>query len=308
MRVLVTGASGFAGQPLVEALTREGHFVRAAVRNQQTASPAAIEVAVMPDMAASFDASALVAGCESVVHVAGLTHSSPEIPEAAYLSINCEAARTLAMASRAAGCRRFVYVSSVRAQTGPSAFHELTEQHPPKPTDAYGRSKLAGEEAVAEVLRGSDTAFVILRPVLMYGPRPKGNMATLMKLARSRWPLPIGSLCARRSILGIGNFCSAVAHVLRSPACDGGTFLLADSPAVTAADIVALCREALGRPAGVVSLPVPGAAFLLEQAGRGDLAGRLFKDLVVSTSAIEAAGWQAPFSTAEGLAEAMRTL
>jgi UDP-glucose 4-epimerase len=308
MRVLVTGASGFVGRPLVEALTREGHLVRAAVRRLETAPPAAAEVAAMPDMTSPFDAAALVSGCDAVVHVAGLAHSSPDIPEATYLAVNYEASRRIALAARDAGCRRFIYISSVRAQTGPSADHELTEQHPPQPTDAYGRSKRAGELAVAEALRGSDTAFVILRPVLIYGPHPKGNMATLMKLARGRWPVPIGGLRARRSILGIGNFCSAVSHVLRTPACDGGTFLLADGPPVTAGDIVALCRKALGRPAGILTVPAPGAATLLERTGKRDLAGRLFKDLVVSTGAIAATGWQPPFTTSEGLGDAMRTL
>lgn len=308
MRVLVTGASGFVGRPLVEVLAREGHAVRAAVRNLRSASPAAAEAVLMPDMAAPFDAGPLVSGCEAVVHVAGLAHSSPDIPEAQYLAVNCEAASILAVAARAAGCRRFVYVSSVRAQTGPGADHELTEQHPPRPTDPYGRSKLAGEAAVAEALRGSDTAYVILRPVLMYGPHPKGNMATLMRLARSPWPVPIGGLRARRSILGIGNFCSAVSHTLHTKACEGGTFLLADGPAITAAGIVALCREALGRRPGVPGVPVPGAAWLLERAGKPDLAGRLFKDLVVSTGAIEATGWKAPYTSGEGLADAIRTL
>ncbi len=308
MRVLVTGASGFVGRPLVEALAREGYLVRAAVRRPGTAPAAAAEVAAMPDMAAAFDAAELVSGCDAVVHVAGLAHSSPDIPEATYLAVNCEASRRLARAARDSGCRRFVYISSVRAQTGPGADHELTENEPPHPTDAYGRSKLAGEIAVADALRGSDTACVILRPVLMYGPHPKGNMATLMKLARQRWPVPIGGLRARRSILGIGNFCSAVSHVLQTPACDGGTFLLADGPAVTAAEIVALCRKALGRPAGIVTVPAPGAAFVLERAGKRDVAARLFKDLVVSTAAIEATGWKPPFTASEGLGDAMQAL
>lgn len=308
MRILVTGVSGFVGRPLVEALAREGNEVRSAVRRSDAAPAASVEVVPMPDMSAPFDAAALVSGCEAVVHVAGLAHSSPSIPEATYHAVNCEAARTLALASKAAGCKRFIYVSSVRAQTGPSAAHELVERDPPQPTDAYGRSKLAGEFAVADALGGSGTAFVILRPVLMYGPNPKGNMATLMRLAQGRWPVPIGGLRARRSVLGLDNFCSAVSHVLHSPACAGGTFLLADGPPVTAAEIVALCRQALGRRPGVLSVPTLGAATLLERSGKGDLAGRLFKDLTVSTAAIRETGWQPPRTTKEGLADAMRSL
>jgi UDP-glucose 4-epimerase len=307
MRVLVTGASGFVGRPLVAALAREGYLVRAAVRSSVQAPEGAAESVAMPDMTSPFDAPPLVSGCDAIVHVAGLAHSSPDIPEAAYHAINCEAARQLAMAARAAGCKRFIYVSSVRAQTGPSAAGVLTEHDPPQPTDAYGRSKLAGEIAVAEALRGSGTAHVILRPVLMYGPNPKGNMAKLMRLARGGWPVPIGGLSARRSLLGTENFCSAISHALRSPACVGGTFLLADGPPVTAGEIVALCRQALGRPAGVLSVPVPGAAVLLKRVGKRDLADRLFGDLIVSAQAIRATGWHAPQTTAQGLAGAIKS-
>lgn len=304
MRILVTGASGFAGRPLVDALAREGHGVRAAVRDRCTAPANAGEVVLMPDMRAPFAAAALVSGCEGVVHVAGLAHSSPAIPEAEYMAVNCEAARSLAEASREAGVRRFVYISSVRAQSGPSAPRVLSEADAPEPTDAYGRSKLAGERAVADALAGSATQYVILRPVLMYGQNPKGNMATLLRLAHLPFPLPLGGFSARRSLLGMGNFCSAVSHALAAPRCSGGTYLLADGPPLTAGEIVASFRRALGRPAHIVTVPVSGAASVLRLAGKADLAGRLFGDLVADTAAFRATGWRPPFTTAEGLAQA----
>ena len=67
----------------------------------------------------------------------------------------------------------------------------------PKPIDAYGRSKLAAEQGLAAL----DIDWVALRPVLVYGPGVKGNMAELIRLARSRLPLPFGGLTARRSLL-----------------------------------------------------------------------------------------------------------
>ena len=58
----------------------------------------------------------------------------------------------------------------------------LRETDPPRPTDAYGRSKLAAEDAV----RAAGVPFTILRPVLIYGPGVKGNLARLIELARKR--------------------------------------------------------------------------------------------------------------------------
>ncbi len=58
----------------------------------------------------------------------------------------------------------------------------LTEDLPPQPTDAYGRSKLAAERGLADL----DLDWVALRLVLVYGAGVKGNMAELLRFARSR--------------------------------------------------------------------------------------------------------------------------
>src|SRR5690606_20224571 len=89
-----------------------------------------------------------------VVHLAGIAHASRLIPEATYMAVNAEAAASLAEASRRAGASSFVLMSSVRAQCGPASAQVLRESDPPAPSDAYGRSKLAAERAVAEVLAG----------------------------------------------------------------------------------------------------------------------------------------------------------
>ncbi|MEZ5899322.1 MAG: NAD-dependent epimerase/dehydratase family protein [Hyphomicrobiaceae bacterium] len=306
MRVLVTGASGFAGRVLVAELARNGFVVVAGVRDGTGVIPGASSLVAMPDLSNTFDARCLVKDVDAVVHAAGLAHSSPEIPERVYQAINCQAARALAQASRESGVRRFIYVSSVRAQTGPSSDTVLTEADEPAPTDAYGRSKLAGEQAVVEALAGSQTDPVVLRPVLMYGPNAKGNMASLMRLARSRLPLPLGGIPARRSLLGLTNFSGAVAFALNAPTVSGRTFLLADAgTALTVGEILAALRAGLGRRSGIVNVPLPGMEKLLVAAGKADMAGRVFGDLVVSTDALVAAGWQAPMTSAQGLAAVM---
>lgn len=305
MRILVTGATGFAGPAVIAALTAQGHRVRAAVRRNRQPPCCAHDIVEAPGMAQAFDAAPLVAGVDAVVHLAGIAHASSSIPPDVYMAVNCEAARQLAAASREAGVRRFIYVSSVRAQCGPSVRGIVTESDAPAPTDAYGRSKLAGERAVAQALAGSATDHVIMRPVLMYGPRAKGNMAALMRLARSRWPLPLGGLTGRRSILSDDNFGSAVVHVLEAGERAGHTYLVADSKPLTAGEIVALLRAGLERSGAVLRLPLPGAATALRAAGKGDLAQRLFGDLVVSTQALTSTGWQPVESSAQGLARAI---
>lgn len=305
MRVLVTGASGFAGPAVLRALSRAGHHAIPGLRHGRP--PTAAEHVAIPDLGQPFDAAKIVAGFDAVVHLAGIAHSTRAIPYATYDRVNAEAVRALVEASRDASVKRFVLVSSVRAQSGASADHVLSETDTPAPTDAYGRSKLKGEAAARDVLAGSETSLVVLRPVLMYGPEPKGNMAQLMRLAGTGLPLPFGGLKARRSLLGVYNFADAVRHVLVAAEAAGKTLLVADDEPLSVGEIVAALRSGLERPARIFSLPLPGAEAVLRLAGKSDLAGRLYGNLMVSTGALRATGWQAPAAVHDGLASLLRT-
>jgi UDP-glucose 4-epimerase len=139
---------------------------------------------------------AALADVDAVIHSAGLAHA---------MSASCtEATIALARAAQRVGAKRFVFLSSIRAQSGPSAEHVLTEDLAPKPTDAYGRSKLAAEQGLAELALD----WVALRLVLVYGAGVKGNMAELVRLARTPYPLPLGALRSRRSLLSLDKLSS----------------------------------------------------------------------------------------------------
>ena len=100
----------------------------------------------------------------------------------------------------------------------------VREQDEPRPTNQYGRSKLAAEQAI----RASGVPFTIFRPVVIYGPHPKGNMRTVVQLARSRLPLPVANFTSRRSLLGVENLISAIIFALNNPVTIGETYLVAD--------------------------------------------------------------------------------
>ena len=68
----------------------------------------------------------------------------------------------------------------------------LTDRTVPQPVTAYGRSKLAAEEAIKSVLADSGCAWTILRPPLVYGPGNKANFGLLVKLVQTGLPLEIG--------------------------------------------------------------------------------------------------------------------
>ena len=306
--VLVTGATGFVGRYLVRHLAGDGWRVIAAARGTDgiVAGPGVTALA-LPDLGKRVHWSPLLAGVTHAVHLAGIAHAARDIPEAQYMAVNAEAAGSLAAAARAKGLKRLVMMSSIRAATGPVSAMPVRESDAPVPTDAYGRSKLEGERRVREALAGSATEFVILRPVLVYGPGVKGNMRLLMHLARSPWPMPFGSLRGRRSLLSLGNLASAVSHALTEPRCAGETFLVADKEPMMVAEILRDLRCGLGRKPWVFTVPLAPAALLVNIAGRQQAWQRLTGDLVADTRALRATGWVPPEAARDALAAAIAT-
>ena len=298
-RVLVTGATGFVGRPLVSALAQAGHAVRAAVRAADAAPfPAGTHVAANVDLTRPVDWRPLLEGVDAVVHLAGIAHTGAAIPDSVYDRVNRAATAGLAEAAARAGIRHLIFVSSVRAQTGAAAPHIVTEDDAPAPSDAYGRSKLAAEATVA----ASGVPFTILRPALIFGPGVKGNLRALLRLAALPMPLPFGAFDNRRSLVSLADFIGAVRLTLENPPTRAAC-LVAHPQALSLAEIVAALRRGRGRRPGLLSVPPVLFRRALEAAGKHDLWERLGGELVVDPSRLVAAGWKPSVPMPESLAE-----
>ena len=303
--VLVTGASGFLGRPLVDRLLGAGYAVRVVTRGSAPPFPNKVDVAIIPDLANAFDWKPILAGVNIVVHLAGLAHADVrETTPRTFDSINRVATQNLVRATRDEGIERFVFISSVRAQTGSSAIATVREADSARPTNEYGRSKLAAESAV----RAAGVPFTILRPVVVYGPHAKGNIQTLVQLASKPLPLPFSGFSSRRSMLGIDNFISAVLFVTNNPAAVGETYLVADSRAFTLAEIVTMLRKAQGREAGLFNIPPVLFRLALRLMNQSEVWARLGEELVVETTKLQTLGWRPANTTYEGFIAMMRAV
>lgn len=297
-RVLVTGASGFVGASLTRALAQAGMTVRAAARAPRTIPAlSGVEPVALPDLAMPVDWTPLLSGMDAVIHLAGIAHAGRDIPETQYDRVNRAATESLAQAASASDIRHFIFVSSIRAQTGPAADTPLNESDPPRPTDAYGRSKLAAEEAV----RRSGVPYTILRPVVIYGPGAKANMASLIRLANSPLPLPFGAFRNLRSLLAMDNLVSAVRFMLARPGADNEIYVLADPAPVTFAEIILTLRAALGRRPRLFDVPPALLTGILRVFGQSSLSERLAGTLVADAHKLRMAGWRPAVDTRRGL-------
>ena len=282
--VLVTGAGGFVGRALVPLLKTSGWTVRPVVR------------ADTGDIGPDTDWRPLLAGVHAVVHLAARVHVMRDRaadPEREFDRTNHLAAARLAAQAEATGVRRFVFLSSVKVH-GDTADHPLGAADTPCPNDAYGRSKLAAERAIAA--EADAMTIVILRPPLVYGPGVRGNFLAMMRAIERGWPLPLASLRNRRSLIYAGNLADAIRAALDGPP---GTYLPSDRDDVSTPALIRRTATALERPARLFPVPPALLRGLAAAAGKTAAAERLTGSLAVDGVL---PGWRPPFTMAEGLA------
>lgn len=296
-RVLVTGATGFVGQPLVRALVDVGYVVRAATR-RALLLPDAVDIAIVPDFSDPVDWDAILTGIDIVIHAAAHVHlDASNDGRDLGNRINFMTTYDLANAAARAGVERFLFISSVRAQCGISNELVINERDDVRPTNNYGRTKFAAELAIRE----AGVPFTTLRPVVVYGPNAKGSVKLMARLASLPVPLPFNNLSSRRSLLGVDNLISAIIFALNNPATIGETFLVADPNPVTVTELFLTLRRLQGRRPLLFGIPPTLFKTILKLIRQTHLWDRVFGNLVVDTAKLESFGWRAPIETYDGL-------
>jgi UDP-glucose 4-epimerase len=301
MKVLITGAAGFVGRALCGQLAAAGHAVMPTVRCR-AGIPNEV---VVGDIGRSTDWRMALEGCNAVVHLAARVHMMRDDAQdsvALYREINTEATLNLALQAADAGVKRFVFISTIKVNgEGRDAAYRETDV--PAPLDAYAISKREAEQGLQRIARETGLEVVILRPPLVYGPGVKANFLRLMQIIQRGWPLPLGAIRNRRSLLYLGNFVDAIQVCIEHPDAAGQTFLLDDGEPVSTPDLIRALARAMGRPARLPAVPVGvlelAGALLGKRAAVARLAGSLYVDNSLIRSRL---GWTPPFTMEAGLA------
>jgi nucleoside-diphosphate-sugar epimerase len=299
---LVTGANGFIGRVLCDALAASGRGVRRAVR--AAGADDRNEIAV-GDIGPATDWRAALEGVSHVAHLAARTHVLRETagdPLAEYRTINVSGTERLARSAVACGVRRLVFLSSVKVNGEHTGERPYTEKDAPAPEDPYGVSKWEAEQALARIAAETGLEVVMLRSPLVYGPGVKGNFLRLMDLVARGVPLPLGAVANRRSLVYSGNLAAAIVTALDSPQAAGKTYLVSDGEDVSTPDLIHALAQSLGAKPRFVALPLAVLGVVATLAGKRSEFVRLTGSLQVDSSRIRRElGWRPPFTLAQGL-------
>jgi dihydroflavonol-4-reductase len=315
MQAALTGATGFVGSHLADALRERGDDVACLVRSPEKAGALAAQGGrlVKGGLDDADALRALVSGAEVLYHVAGAVTAAAD---AQFDRVNQEGTARLCAAARDAGVRRLVYVSSLAA-SGPTARGTpLADTAPCAPVTAYGRSKLAGEAAV----RAGGVPFTIVRPPSVYGPRDRNQFLPAFKIARTGFAPVLGDGYQELSFIHVRDLARALIAAGTSPKTVGRAYHAAHPAVATQRELVALIGRAVGRRVRVIPVPRPIVLALLHVVGAAaDLVGsgtvlrptkapELFAPAWTCRSeALEAdTGWAAQIPLEAGLEETAR--
>lgn len=271
MKVLLTGANGFVGSHVLEALLATG--VATVVLLRQTSSRGFIESLlkqVEVRTGSLTEPAALRAALRDITHVIHCAGKTKALRRSEFDLVNRQGTRQVVAAINEAGptCRRLVLMSSLAASRPAAATAPAREDEPSAPPSAYGRSKLAAEREVREHCRAE---FVILRPAAVYGPRDR-DFLMLFKAVRAGFCPRFDGGRQPLSLVFAKDLAQATVACLAHPAAAGKVIHVASPEVVTSGALAEQVAELLGKRPFSPSLP---GAVLWPVCVLADLAARL---------------------------------
>ena len=303
-KVLVTGATGFIGKALVQALAEQQFNVIAGVRCiDQSQADTQIELG---DLASTTDHTAALQGIDVVIHLAArahIMHDTSSEPLAEFRKVNTAGTLNLAIQAAEAGVKRFIFISTIKVNgeltARDSAFQvELTAP----PVDPYALSKYEAEHGLMSLTQSTGMQVVIIRPPLVYGPGVKANFATIINWLARGVPLPLGAIHNERSLIALDNLLSFIMLCITHPKAGNEIFLISDREDVSTTQLLQKIARALHKKILLVPVSVSGMRFIAKLLGKQDMANRLFTSLQIDSSkATDLLGWQPVISMEEQL-------
>lgn len=266
MKVLVTGADGFIGSHLTEALVRQGHDVRAFVLYNSfnswgwlDCSPADIRASLdifAGDIRDPRGVSAAMKGCEAVLHLAALiaipySYHSPDT----YVDTNIKGTLNVLQAAREQGVKRVIHTSTSEVY-GTARSVPIAEEHPLQGQSPYSATKIAADQLALSFNRSFGLPVTIVRPFNTYGPRQSARAVIptiIMQIASGRRQIKLGATSPTRDFNYVKDTTAAFISALESDGGLGEVVNFGSNFEISIGDTASLIAETMGAEVEIIS-------------------------------------------------------
>jgi len=252
LNVLVTGATGFVGQHLIEYLKLDGYNIKAISRKLIPG----VDTVICDFLKDAIPENAFQ-GIDVVFHLAGYTHDLKNASgvKQTYQKMNVDVTDELLSLSVKYSVKKFIFVSSVKAGGSPIRGKCAAEEDQSDPVGMYGETKREAELKVLEIGRKSDMHVSILRPALIYGPNVKGNLQLMMQGIKKGWFPPLPDVGNKRSMIHVDDIVQALLLLVNSQQANGEIFIATDGRTYSSRNIYETMCRVLGKSIPDWSVP-----------------------------------------------------
>lgn len=303
-KVLITGSTGFIGSHILENFIELGYEVVGVSRSEKN------HLTVTKNISDITDWSDVLDGVEIIIHCAAAVHkmnSSKQVLED-YEKLNVQG--TLNLANQAKGSvKRFIFLSTVKVHGEESFSNKFFADDILNPADPYSESKLKAENGLKKIAESSKMELVIIRPPLVYGPNPKGNLKKLSHYIRKNIPLPFKCVNANsRSMVYIRNLVDFIYICSEHKAAANQTFLISDDEDLSLVETINLISEALNKKSFLIPMPLFVLKLCLRLIGKDNYAIRLTGNLSVDiTKNKKILGWKPKYKVKEAFQDSFKS-
>ena len=258
-KILVTGADGFIGSHLTEALVRAGYSVRAFVFYNSFNSwgwldhvPAELKgqfEVFAGDVRDPYGVREAMKGCDAVLHLAALiaipfSYHSPD----AYVDTNVRGTLNVLQAARDMGISRVIHTSTSEVY-GTARFVPITEEHPLAGQSPYSATKIAADQLAYSFHASFGLPVVTVRPFNTYGPRQSARAvipSIIVQLASGRSRIRLGAISPTRDFNFVGDTVRGFIAALESDGWAGETVNVGSNYEISVGDTARLIAELMG--------------------------------------------------------------
>jgi dTDP-glucose 4,6-dehydratase len=265
-KVLVTGADGFIGSHLTEALVRAGYDTRAFVMYNSLNSWGWLDRPA-EDIAGKFEVVAgdirdphgvanAMKGCDAVLHLAALiaipfSYNSPD----SYVATNITGTLNVLQAARRLGTERVISTSTSEI-FGTAQFVPITEDHPINAQSPYAATKVAADQLALSFEKSFGTPVTVLRPFNTYGPRQSARAVIptiISQIAAGERAIKLGALTPTRDFTFVHDTAQGFIQAMECDACIGEATNIGSGFEISIKNTVKLIAETMGAEIEIVS-------------------------------------------------------